>query len=179
MTWTLSDSGTTSALTIGTETTLATDTNNGTFVFEFDADNMVNGDLLEARIYTISLSGGSLVQAWRAPYAHIQINKHKISMPVASDQSIKCTLKQIGGTLSISSVTGAIPAGTVVTGLTSGATAIVNPLGGGNVAGSSTIVQMLSGVFTNGETVQSSSGNSFVLSAAPTGRTFAWKMLRI
>ena len=98
MTWTLSDSGTTSALTIGTETTLATDTNNGTFVLEVDLSNLANGDLLEIRIYTITLSGGSLVLAWKATYQHTQINNHKISPPVASDQSIKCTLKQTAGT---------------------------------------------------------------------------------
>lgn len=98
MTWTLSDSGTTSALSIGSETTLATDTNNGTFVLEVDVSNMVNGDLLEIRVYTITLGGGSLIQAWKGTYQHAQINNHKISPPIASDQSIKCTLKQTAGT---------------------------------------------------------------------------------
>ena len=98
MTWTLSDNGTTSALTVGTETTLATDTNNGTFVLEVDTSNLALGDLLEIRVYTITLSGGSLVQAWKGTYQHAQINNHKISPPVASDQSIKCTLKQVAGT---------------------------------------------------------------------------------
>lgn len=98
MTWTLSDSGTTAALTIGTETTLATDTNNGTFVLEVDTTNLANGDLLEIRIYTITLSGGTLTQAWKGTYQHAQINNHKISPPVASDQSIKCTLNQTAGT---------------------------------------------------------------------------------
>jgi len=98
MTWTLSDSGTTAALTIGTETTLATDANNGTFVLEVDTSNMVLGDLLEIRVYTITLSGGTLTQAWKGTYQHAQINNHKISPPVASDQSVKCTLKQTAGT---------------------------------------------------------------------------------
>jgi len=98
MTWILSDSGTTSALGIGTETTLATDTNNGTFVLEVDTSNMALGDLLEIRVYTITLSGGTLTQAWKGTYQHVQINNHKISPPVASDQSIKCTLKQTAGT---------------------------------------------------------------------------------
>ena len=94
MTWALSDSGTTSALNvIGSETTLATDTNNGTFVLEADVSNMVLGDLLEIRIYTITLSGGSLIQAWKGTYQHVQINNHKISPPIASDQSIRCTVK--------------------------------------------------------------------------------------
>jgi len=98
MTWTLSDSGTTSALVIGSETTLATDTNNGTFVLEVDVSNMVLADTLEIRIYTITLSGGTLTQAWKGTYSNVQINNHKISPPIASDQSIKCTLKQTGGT---------------------------------------------------------------------------------
>lgn len=98
MSWTLSDNGTTSGLTIGTETTLATDTNNGTFVLEVDTSNLVNGDLLEIRIYTITLSGGTLTQEWKGTYQHAQTNNHKISPPVASDQSIKCTLKQTAGT---------------------------------------------------------------------------------
>lgn len=98
MSWTLSDSGTTSALTIGTETTLATDTNNGTFVLEVDTSNLVLGDLLEVRVYTITLSGGSLTQVWKGTYQHPQINNHKASPPIASDQSIKCTLKQVAGT---------------------------------------------------------------------------------
>ena len=98
MTWTLSDSGTTSALSIGVETTLATDTNNGTFVLEVDTSNMALGDLLEIRVYTITLSGGTLTQAWKGTYQHGQINNHKISPPVASDQSIRCTLNQTAGT---------------------------------------------------------------------------------
>ena len=98
MTWTLSDSGTTSALVINSETTLATDTNNSTFVLEVETTNMVLGDTLEIRVYTITLSGGTLTQAWKGTYANAQINNHKISPPIASDQSIKCTLKQTAGT---------------------------------------------------------------------------------
>jgi hypothetical protein len=98
MTWTLSQSGTTSALSIGVETTLATDTNNATFVLEVDTSNLTLGDELEIRIYTIMLGGGSLTQAWKGAYQHAQINNHKISPPVASDQSIKCTLNQTAGT---------------------------------------------------------------------------------
>lgn len=98
MSWILSDSGTTGALTINSETTLATDTNNGTFVLEVDVSNMANGDLLEIRVYTITLNGGSLVQMWKGTYQNAQINNHKVSPFVASDQSIKCTLNQTAGT---------------------------------------------------------------------------------
>jgi hypothetical protein len=98
MTWTLSSSGTTAALTITSETTLVTDSNNATFVLEVDTSNLVNGDLLEIRLYTITLSGGALVQAWKGTYQHAQLNNHKISPPIASDQSLKCTLNQQAGT---------------------------------------------------------------------------------
>jgi len=181
MTWTISDSGTTSALTIGTETTLATDTNNGTFVFQTETANMVAGDMLEARVYTINLSGGTLTQTWKGTWAGLQINNEKISPPIASDQSVKCTLLQRGGTITITTVTGTVPSGSLVTGQTSGATAYVYQPGGGNVSGTTTTVVMVTGSvpFTNGETIQLSVGNSFVLNAAPAGRTFAWKMLRI
>jgi hypothetical protein len=94
MTWILSDSGTTAALNVASgETTLATDTNNGTFVLEVDTSNLVIGDLLEIRVYTITLSAGALVQAWKGTYQNAQINNHKISPPIASDQSCKTTVK--------------------------------------------------------------------------------------
>lgn len=99
MTWSLADSGTTSALSIGSETTLATDNTNGTFVLEVDTSNLALGDVLEIRVYTVTLTGGALVQAWKGTYGPVpQINNHKISPPVASDQSLKCTLNQTAGT---------------------------------------------------------------------------------
>ena len=98
MTWTLSNSGTTAALTLNSETTLATDTNNGTFVLEVDTSNLANGDLLEIRVYSKTLSGGASVQMWKGTYQHAQINNHKVSPPVASDIEFKATLKQTAGT---------------------------------------------------------------------------------
>jgi hypothetical protein len=99
MTWTLADSGTTAALTLTSETTLATDTSNGTFVLEVDTSNMVLGDVTEIRVYTITLSGGTLTQAWKdVCQGGLIINNHRISPPVASDQSIKCTITQQLGT---------------------------------------------------------------------------------
>ena len=77
---------------------LATDTNNGTFVCETDTSNMALSDLVEFRIYTITLSGGALVQAWKWPFQNVQINNHKLFPPVASDQSIKFMVKQLAGT---------------------------------------------------------------------------------
>ena len=98
MSWSLSSSGTTAALTIGTETALVTDTTNATYVLEVDTSAMALGDLLEIRLYTVTVAGGALVQAWKGSYQHAQVNNHKISLPVASDQSIRCTLKQAAGT---------------------------------------------------------------------------------
>ncbi len=96
MTWTVSASGTTTALST-TELTLATDTTNGTYVLEVDTSNLALGDLFEIRIYTASATAGTTAQAWKGAYQHLQINNHKISPPVASDASIKCTVTQSTG----------------------------------------------------------------------------------
>ena len=98
MSWSLSSSGTTAALTIGAETTLTTDTTNATYVLEVDTSALVLGDLLEMRVSTVTIKDGPMVQSWKGTYQHAQVNNHKISLPVASDQSIRCTLKQTAGT---------------------------------------------------------------------------------
>ncbi len=94
MTWTVSASGITTALTT-TELTLATDTTNGTYILEVDTSNMLLGDLFEIRVYTASSIGGTTAQLWKGAWQHPQINNHKASPPVASDASIKCTVTQI------------------------------------------------------------------------------------
>jgi hypothetical protein len=86
---------------------------------------------------------------------------------------------QLQGTITITTVTGTIPYGSTVTGLTSGATGIARPLGGGNVAGTSTILFVLSGTFVNGETVQLTAGNTFVINAALTGRAVPWEVIAL
>ena len=95
MTWTLSQSGTTATLNVASgETTLGSaDTNNATFTLTIDLSNMVLGDLVELRIKTIDLNGGSTIQCWKGTYQHVQINNIKISPPIASDQSLTCTIK--------------------------------------------------------------------------------------
>jgi len=95
--WTLDSSGTQTAV-IGTEHVLATSTNNGTFYFQVRGNNLVAGDILELRIYTITLSGGTLEVTWKttvgpSPPSTIVI----ASPPQPSDQSIKVTLKQTAG----------------------------------------------------------------------------------
>ena len=77
---------------------LATDTNNATFVEVVQTSNLALADLVELRIYTIDLSGGTQQQAWKGAYQNAQINNAKISPPIASDQSVMCTLKQLAGT---------------------------------------------------------------------------------
>ena len=42
-------------------TTLATDTNNGTFVLEVDTSNLALGDLLEIRAYTVTLAAAQRI----------------------------------------------------------------------------------------------------------------------
>jgi len=99
MTWALDFSGTSSALVINTETTLATDTTNGTFVAEVDTSNLALGDILEIRLYTITLAAGAYVQVWKGTYGIApQINNHKVSPPIASDQGVRLTIKQTAGT---------------------------------------------------------------------------------
>jgi hypothetical protein len=98
MTWTVSGSGTQTA-TINTEHSLvAADTNNASFVLKVDCTNLVNGDVLELRLYTKVLSTSALNQVWKGSYSNAQANVVKQSPFVPSDQSIKATLKQIAGT---------------------------------------------------------------------------------
>jgi hypothetical protein len=101
MTWTVdaSNSGTTSALVIGSETTLVTNTNNGTFVFTADLSNMLVGDVMELRFYKMVLSAGTLRLAFKATYGPtLPINPVVISPPIPSLWSCRPTAKQTAGT---------------------------------------------------------------------------------
>ena len=90
-------SGTQTA-TIGTEHTLDTDTTGKTYVLKVDTGAMVLGDVLELRLKTIVLSGGTEREAYIAHYAHVQAQPQKYSVPIPEDISIKATLKQTAGT---------------------------------------------------------------------------------
>ena len=80
------------------EHVLALDTNNATFVWEIDTQaNMALGDLVELRVYTKTLSGGSLLQLWKGTFQNAQIQK-AVSPFIASDQELQVTLKQLAGT---------------------------------------------------------------------------------
>lgn len=99
MTWTVDQSGTTSALTIGTETQFGSNsTTNATYFLKVNTTNMVGGDVTELRIYAEDITSGSIVQAWKGTFANAQVNVLKCSPPVPSDISLKCTIKQVAGT---------------------------------------------------------------------------------
>ena len=99
MTWTVDASGTQTA-TINTEHVLDTPTTpNATFVLKVDTSAMVNGDVLELRVYDVVLASGAVVQEWKGTYSNIQVNGAKQSPFVAINQAgAKFTLKQIAGT---------------------------------------------------------------------------------
>jgi len=95
MSWTVSSSGTQTA--DGSEDALVTDTTNATYSLLVDLTNMANGDVVELRVYTKVLPGGSLDLAWKATYGNAPMVKVAQSPFVPSDQSIQVTLKQIAG----------------------------------------------------------------------------------
>lgn len=99
MTWTLDQSGTTSSLTIGTETQLGSNsTTNATYQTKVNTSNMANSDILEIRVYSQDISTGALVLAFKGTYGNVQSNVLKVTPPLASDISYKVTLKQTAGT---------------------------------------------------------------------------------
>lgn len=184
MTWTLSTSATIT-LTIGTESTLKTDTTNGTYVGEVDLSPMANGDVVEFRSKTITTSTGSLGQMWKGAWANVQINPHKATPPVASDQSFSVTLKQTGGTFTINTVSSGtnFTYNSTITGSVSAAKALLQTLGGGalSTTAASVVMLMISGAFSTSD-VGFVSGSSASLTFNITGVTagpYAYKVLRI
>lgn len=98
MTWAVSGSGTQTAV-VNTEHNLVTDTTNGTYYFQVRCNNMVAGDVVELRIYTMTLAGGTLELTWKTTVGpSLPITPVLAFPPQPSDISIKATLKQIAGT---------------------------------------------------------------------------------
>jgi hypothetical protein len=96
--WTLDSSGTQTAV-ISTEHTLATSTTNGTFQFITRLNNLALGDIVELRLYTITLTGGTLEVCFLGVYGpSLPVAIVSVSPPMASDISLRCTLKQTAGT---------------------------------------------------------------------------------
>lgn len=97
MTWSLSASGTVST-SVGTEQALQTDTTNATYYYECDLSAMAIGDVVELRVYTATLNGGTMHQAWKSTYGPIPpVCPIAPSPPQPSDQSLKVSIKQISG----------------------------------------------------------------------------------
>ena len=89
-------SGTQTAV-LTTEHTLTTQTDAGVYVLVVDCNALVNGDLVELRLYTKDKSGGDSRQAYLACYANVQSEPHVYSVPVPIDTEIIATLKQTLG----------------------------------------------------------------------------------
>lgn len=90
-------SGTQTA-TLTTEHTLATSTTGKTYVLAVDTANLVNGETVELKLYTIVLAAGAERLAYYATFTHLQGEPIKYSVPVPANVSIKATLEQNGGT---------------------------------------------------------------------------------
>ena len=93
---TVISSGTTTST--AAETVLASDTANHTYVLAIDTAAMLNGDIIELRLKSVVLSGGSTGLAYYAAYAHVQAEPIKFSVPVPANISISATLKRVAGT---------------------------------------------------------------------------------
>lgn len=101
MSWTQSQTGTTSALSIGSETQLGSDdTNNGTFEVEIQTGNLALGDTLVLKVYSKVLTGDTVTNdlVWQQTYSNAQITNAKRSPPIASLFSLRATLTQTVGT---------------------------------------------------------------------------------
>jgi len=96
MTWTVDSSGTTTP-TVGTPSTLATSTTNGTFVFEADLSALANGEASRLAVSGKTLTGGTANQMWQGTYTAPLVNDRVASPPIASDVSITITMTQLNG----------------------------------------------------------------------------------
>jgi hypothetical protein len=97
MSWVVSASGTATAV-IGTEQTLATDTTNATYTLQVRCNNLTLGDVVEIRIYTMTLTGGTLELTWKTTVGpSLPVALVIPSPPQPSDQSLRATIKQIAG----------------------------------------------------------------------------------
>ncbi len=96
-------SGTQSA-TVTTEHILKDVTDPGTFIIEINTINMAVGDVVEFRVYAVTLTGGTKRVAYFMIYYGAQPvdDIQKISLPIGNDltdaTSLEFTLKQTFGT---------------------------------------------------------------------------------
>lgn len=92
------DHGTKTLTGSSTEDTVKDDTGGGTYVSQIDLSNMVNGDVIEIRIYTKPLTGGTLRVLYYRAYANVQAEPIIQVGPVPSKYEYKVTLTQTAGT---------------------------------------------------------------------------------
>lgn len=93
-------SGTTTPGTLGVEEDLdASDTSGKTYVLVVDTANLTGSELLELRLYTKVLSGGTSRLAYTATFVGVQGEPIKYSVPVPANIEIRATIEQTGGTL--------------------------------------------------------------------------------
>jgi hypothetical protein len=90
---------------------LAATTTSGVYVFETDLSAMVNGSIVELRLYLTI--GGSERLAYYAIYAHIQAQPIKLSVPVplVTGDTIRYTIMHGSGSGSVSTRTRAMTIG--------------------------------------------------------------------
>ncbi len=89
---------------VTTEHTLKDVNESGTFVIEISTANLAAGDVVEFRIYSVMLTGGTKYVVYFMPYYGAQPTDdiQKISLPIGNDLSdataLEFTLKQTFGT---------------------------------------------------------------------------------
>ena len=89
----------TQASTLNTEHTLATVTDPATYQLLVDLAALTGSDVVELRIYTKVLAGGTERLFHRATYGPAALAIPAVaSIPIVSPREIRATLKQIAGT---------------------------------------------------------------------------------
>jgi hypothetical protein len=70
----------------------AIDANNATFFAEMSMVAMISGDLVEARAYDYTISGGIFALVWKGTFQHAQVIDHKAFPFIPSDIGIQYTI---------------------------------------------------------------------------------------
>ena len=83
---------------VGTEITIATITDDGSYTITFNGVNMVGGDKVTYRVYKQTEDAGTYELYQSGSYAHNQSANNRISLPVPSTIGCRFTLEQTAGT---------------------------------------------------------------------------------
>lgn len=84
-------------VTLGTEHTLATSTTGKTYVLGIDLTPLTGSEIMEFRIYTKALPGGTERLAYVANYWNWQTTPVKYSPPVPANVHIRASMKLVSG----------------------------------------------------------------------------------